>query len=163
MYLPLCATQSAEGAPPCWGPADIGPWKQQLLLAEGRAPRGRGPGAAETSPPVHVHYPRGDSLVHNVGETYRRQEEKTAFREFKVSNWLFGKQGVSRAMKTQLKIKGIRSEARLCVHARHSWNSWEAGSLHKEVSRGLGSYTKAKRLATPLPAWWNQNGDILAQ
>ena len=116
MYLPLCATQSAEGAHPCWGPADTGPWRQQLLLAEGRAPSGRGLGAG-TSPPAHVHYPREDSLVHNVGETYRRQDEKTAFREFKISNRLCGKQGVSWAMKTQIKIKGIRSEARLTMCA----------------------------------------------
>lgn len=98
---------------------ELRPAGGRLLLAEGRAPSGRGLGA-RTSPPVHVHYPRGDSLVHNVGETYRRQDEKTAFREFKISNQLCGKQGVSRAMKTQILIKGIRSDARLCVHMRLS-------------------------------------------
>ena len=101
---------------PAGGQLTLGPEGSSCCLQRAELPAGGGRGLGR-APPVHVHYPREDSLVHNVGETYQRQDEKTAFREFKISNRLCGKQGVSWVMKTQIKIKGIRSEARLTMCA----------------------------------------------
>ncbi|MXQ98275.1 hypothetical protein E5288_WYG020306 [Bos mutus] len=79
---------------PAGGQLTLGPEGSSCCLQRAELPAGGGRGLGR-APPVHVHYPREDSLVHNVGETYQRQDEKTAFREFKISNRLCGKQGVS--------------------------------------------------------------------